>query len=198
MRGNKINGLGIDDLARAIKQVFDSEGTDKTLNDEGKTWGHSYKYTYASQFMRLYARHITGNPVRIAEIGVQRGNSMRAMRRMLPFAQIYGFDSTICQNYLAGATLLVGDAYASEIWKAVPADFDLIIDDGSHKVEDMLRGIPNFVAHLRPGGVLMIEDITSAEAAGRVMDKLPGSELVDTRDTGRGNDDLIVLFVKPS
>lgn len=203
MKSGTINRCGMSDFTATVKAIFDAEGTDKARSDGldkgrvGKAlcW-HHYQDTYASQFLRLYARHLRGEQVRVAEIGVASGASTRAMQRILPFAELYGFDVSPCKLDLQGVTIVTGDAYAEEAWKSAPADFDLIIDDGSHRVEDMLRGIPVFVNHLRSGGVLMIEDIRQPDWAGAVMNALPGSELVDTRDEG-GVDDLTVMYQRP-
>jgi predicted O-methyltransferase YrrM len=195
MKGNTINRSAVQDFVNVVKATYDREGSDKTLNQRSSSWGHSYQNTYASQFIRLYARHIDGHQVHVVEVGVARGASMRAMRRLIPFAKIYGIDTSACKYETAGATIVVGDGYANCTWDAIPSDCDLIIDDGSHNVSDMLRGIPVFIDHLRPGGVLLIEDIQSAADAGAVLDRLPGSELVDTRDNGR-YDDLTVVYTK--
>ena len=200
---SKLSHDAVMQFVDAVKHEFDLEGSDKMLNRHldlpghiGQEWGHSYQYTYACQFIRLYARYIAGESVRVAEVGVQYGRSLRAMRRIIPFAEIYGFDIAPCRNDTAGAKFIVGDGYTEEAWKDVPNDFDLIIDDGSHRVSDMLRGIPVFLNHLKPGGILMIEDIPNIAGAKSVMEQLPGSELVDTRDIGRSKDDLMVVYMK--
>ena len=203
MKSGTINSRGIADFTAAVKVVFDTAGTDKARSDgldqsrigKSVSW-HHYQETYASQFIRLYARYLRGEPVRVAEIGVLNGASLRAMMRILPFAELYGFDVSKCGYDFSGVTMVTGDGYSAETWRSIPADFDLIIDDGSHRVEDMLRGIPVFVSHLRPGGVLMIEDIPQLDHAKSVMAVLPESELLDTRDKG-GVDDLIVMYQRP-
>jgi len=197
MKGLKISNSGLAEFVSAVQAIYVSEGSDKTTTHAGEWPGHAYQRTYASQFMRLYARHLLGKPVRVAEVGVHHGSSMRAMRRILPFAEVYGFDMVPCPDNVAGATVVLGDGYAAETWKDVPSDFDLIIDDGSHSVDDMLRGLPVFTSHLRWGGVLLIEDIPGGlAAAGRVADRLADAEIVDTRDEGQPFDDVTVLWVK--
>jgi len=148
---------------------------------------HDYANTYARLFYGLRGR----KDIKIAEVGVWRGSSIRAMLRIFPDATIYGIDTTHIS--IPGATIVAGDGYSEETWGNLPRDFDLIIDDGSHYIVDMIRGMKSFMSHTAVGGYVLIEDIPTERDISTLLSSFPGGTYIDTRDTG-ADDDRIMLW----
>ena len=163
--------------------ILTAEGSDKATR-------HRYTPVYLEEFSRFQ-----GVSSRILEIGVKEGASLRAYKRMLPLAELWGIDVRPPSQDTPGH-LIIADGYAAETWAQLP-QFDLIIEDGSHRPADMLRGLPHFLAHLAPGGTLLIEDIPTEQAALDLLNACPGGELTLTEPTSKRHDDRIFRYHKP-
>jgi len=141
-------------------------------NDTGtdKTTSHSYGELYTMLFapLRESARNIL-------EIGVYSGASVLAMADFFQGAHVVGVDITLKRitfgldhpriTYLLGnatqpTTATRAAAAASAAASAAPVTFDLILDDGSHKIHDQVVSLKIFASHLNAdGGKYVIEDI---------------------------------------
>src|ERR1043165_1930893 len=102
----------------------------------------------------------------ILEIGVQNGGSLEVYDAFFAKAQaIVGCDiDPKCADlhYVSKRiAVVVGDcsvpATVAKIRRHSPS-FDIIIDDGSHKSEDIIRSFLTYFPHLRPGGAFVVED----------------------------------------
>lgn len=101
------------------------------------------------------------------------GASLRAWRDYFPHADIYGLDINT-RVFFADEriTCLHADQSSPESLRRAIADihrrngtvgFDLIVDDGSHLIPDMITSYDTLFEHLNPGGVYIIEDIKKHE-----------------------------------
>jgi len=165
------------------------EGTDKGVT-------HSYLGTYE----RLFGPRRT-DPIRLLEIGICTGGSLLAWAEYFtsPETEIVGLDVTfdllkfdLSQNPKVTAHLMDARVQAPE------GQFDFIIDDGSHYLNDQVRSFLLLKKSLKPGGTYIIEDVYSqgdAEALVR-LGKMHGfsAELVDLRQAKGRWDDVMVVF----
>ena len=101
---------------------------------------------------------------KVMEIGIHKGGSLRMWRDFFPVAQIYGLDNhkellfeadrIKCffaeQNEEASLLKTIDD---------IGKDFDLIVDDGSHEVEDQILSFKTFFPIIKNGGIYVIEDV---------------------------------------
>jgi len=117
--------------------------------DTDKETRHGY---ISSFYQKEFARY-RDEPVDLLEIGVYLGGSLRMWREYFTKGTIYGVD-----NQLYPVDYILGDAYTREIADSLP-DLDIVIDDGSHKVDDQEICINLYAPKIRPGGVLVIEDV---------------------------------------
>ena len=131
---------------------------------EGKLsdkWEH-YLAIYDAELKGFVER---GQPVRLLEIGVQNGGSLEIWARYLPAgSNIVGVD--IDPDV---ASLVFGDnidihildaGNAADIRKVFGEDmFDIIVDDGSHRSDDIIATFRNLFGNLSEGGVYIIEDL---------------------------------------
>ena len=100
----------------------------------------------------------------ILEIGVLYGASMRMWAEYLPQAYLTGLDinSEYIHKHLDTGRLFgcVGDSTEPSAAAKFPDNhYDLIIDDGSHLLQDQLLTLCNFYNKLKPGGAYVVEDV---------------------------------------
>ncbi|HEX7099657.1 MAG TPA: class I SAM-dependent methyltransferase [Acidimicrobiia bacterium] len=100
---------------------------------------------------------------RVLEIGVLEGSSLALWQEWWPDAEIHGVDNHLRPEAPINAPRAVlhqADAYHADFCcNTFGADCDLIIDDGDHQLHSMVFVAAHYPQHLRPGGVLVIEDI---------------------------------------
>jgi SAM-dependent methyltransferase len=104
--------------------------------------------------------------LKMLELGVHRGGSLRLWRDYFARGEITGVDSDLPENVAFGERVQAfqgdqGDtAFLTGVARRVAPDgFDVIIDDASHLGEVTKRSFWHlFEHHLKPGGLYVIED----------------------------------------
>lgn len=155
-------------LMPAVVKARDTPaGPDSPLGRLWRETGESDKWLHYLDFYEgLLAGHI-GSPIRLLEIGVLRGGSLRTWRRYLgERAVIVGIDiDPSCTRHddpANGINVRVGSQNDPEFLAALTAafgPFDVVIDDGSHRASDIAASLNHlFGDALRPGGTYVIED----------------------------------------
>ena len=124
---------------------------------------HHYLPIYERYFARY--RH---RPVRMLEIGVSQGGSLALWRRYLgPEAVIFGIDiDPACARFDGrdGQVRIGSQADPAFLAKVVDeiGGIDLVLDDGSHRMDHVRRSLEILFPRLATGGTYMIEDLHSA------------------------------------
>ena len=109
-------------------------------------------------------RDIHKRVTRVLEIGVESDKSIKMWQEFFPNAQIYGIDiNPNCKAYEGGSIkIFIGDQSDEKFLQSVLQDaggfFDVIIDDGSHRVFHQLKTFDFLFPHLTSHGVYVIED----------------------------------------
>lgn len=137
------------------------EGMELHCSDKGTH--HSYIEIYENLFAKYQDK-----PINLLEIGVNRGYSLYTWK-----------------NYFINAQNIVGIEYQPNIVykkdgvKVIYSDinnadnvnqqlenmkFDIIIDDGSHRIEDQVFAFEYLKDRLNPGGIYVIEDMQNLES----------------------------------
>lgn len=154
------------------------------------TLGIKHGTDKASQFSRTYAkphdylRHLEmffeplrDKPIKLAEIGVGGGESVKTWLEYFPAAHIYGVDIVSGTNpyNTPGAktheryTFACGNQSKPEFWKkfveVYGGEWDVVIDDGSHDSRDIQTTFRALWPHMNSGGIYEIEDLDAAPAA---------------------------------
>lgn len=104
--------------------------------------------------------------VKLLEMGVHRGGSLRLWRDYFEKGEVTGIDAYLPESLEAGERVQTfrGDqadtAFLTSVARRVaPEGFDIIIDDASHLAAPTKRAFWHlFHHHLRPGGLYAIED----------------------------------------
>lgn len=136
-------------------------GTDKSSRSP---MGHGYTRWYE----KLFAGRET-EPLRVLEIGVGHGaNSLRTWEQYLPNADITGADirPDVIATVKGRFKGVLCDCGSLTDLAATFADqrFDIIIDDGSHRSDDVFTALDFFWQALNSGGWYAIEDLPCREA----------------------------------
>ncbi len=121
---------------------------------------------YLEEWDRLLAPY-RSEAIRLLEIGVQNGGSLEIWSKYFPKAEkIIGCDiNESCKNLQYDDTrigVIVGDANTDTTEQNIllqSATFDLIIDDGSHNSDDIIRSFARYFPYLNEGGIYLVEDL---------------------------------------
>ncbi|SDZ78474.1 Glycosyltransferase, GT2 family [Thiothrix caldifontis] len=121
---------------------------------------------YLMEYDRLFAPY-RDQPLRMLEIGVQNGGSLEIWNQYFsqPIALLGCDINPDCAKLQYDDThihVVVGDANASDIHAQIlrqSAQFDIVIDDGSHTSGDIIKSFALYFPHVVEGGVFVAEDL---------------------------------------
>lgn len=143
-----------------LNNAFNEFNCDKGTN-------HPDKHSYAPMYARVFNTIV---PTSLLEIGVKRGRSIAAWKKLFPEARIAGLDLEDVLNVDDGYVGLFPRAPALDTWELYRGDstlaetaasisgtFDVIVDDGSHRWEDQLNTFKSFIG--KCNDIYVIEDV---------------------------------------
>ena len=121
---------------------------------------------YLDQYERLF-NPLRDKAISLFEIGIQNGGSLEIWSKYFPRAKVFvGCDIDKKCSKLTfqdpRINLVVGDANQQKIQKEViqkGGPFDIVLDDGSHRSDDIIKSFVNYFPHLADSGVYVIEDL---------------------------------------
>lgn len=144
--------MTIHELAKLPENSTDKQNPDHAFA------GKNYLHHYERHFERL-----RNFPIRILEIGVYGGWSLRLWRDYFPKGEIHGLDiNPECINHTEDRIeIFIGDQSNPVALGAVIAHgpFDIIIDDGSHYVPHIIETFETLWPELNKGGIYVMEDM---------------------------------------
>lgn len=122
--------------------------------------------SYLSVYERSLAKY-AHSPIRLLEIGVQNGGSLEIWSQYFSNARaIVGCDiNRACAglNYDSPKIhVVIGDIKMPETLSAImkhAESFEIIIDDGSHTSQDIIKTFSQMFPHLNNDGVYIVEDL---------------------------------------
>ena len=173
-------------------------GTDKNTS-------HSYVEVYGKVLSEYVSKKGS-----LLEIGVQYGGSSLLWQELLPnfnfcFVDIEDKIDQSIKNKLnySRSTFLERDAYSLDTFNELKNSFglfDIIIDDGPHTIQSQKTCIELYLNLLKPGGILIIEDIQKFEEIDTLLSLVPSEftkQVYDLRERKNRYDDVIVTITKP-
>ncbi len=137
-----------------LDEIALKHGTDKS------SAGHDYMGAYYRYFAPL-----RDQPVKILEIGINKGYSLRTWHEFFPRAEIFAVDITPACKAMEGGRIhvFIGDqtdtAFLHSVVAAAGGGFDIVIDDGGHFVNQQITSFNALLSHVAPGGIYVIEDL---------------------------------------
>lgn len=101
-------------------------------------------------------------PLKILEIGVLDGRSIKTWLDYFPDSQVYGIDTRPFHSVSDDRfTFYNANAANPHLWPTL-GSFNIIIDDGSHSGGDVIMAYDHGFSHVLPGGIWVIEDTCAA------------------------------------
>jgi SAM-dependent methyltransferase len=148
---------------------IDKSSIRKNAGHEDSHHCHPYSLFYHALFRKMRTE-----PLNFCEIGIAEGRSLLMWNDYFPNAAIYGFEKyqiwldNWATNYsdkervhVNPIDVRIEDSIRNSL-SATNTQFDCIIDDSSHFFYDMIRIIRTSLQFLKPGGMIIIEDIRKA------------------------------------
>jgi hypothetical protein len=160
------------------------------LADKGHGTDKGSAHSYLPVYEKLFAPY-RDQPIRLLEIGVDRGYSLEMWRAYFTHAEIVGLDIA-APIEVPGVTVLQGDSTDQTVAEEI-GDFDIIIDDGSHGWQDQMRTFQLFDGNLSFSGLYVIEDIASEEGL-RELRNFAAFHAIDFRSQSGQPDDVMLIY----
>jgi FkbM family methyltransferase len=164
-------------------------------------------HSYTDHFYETVLSPYRDKPVQIVEIGFDQGGSLMLWAEWFSNAQILGVDLQFRGNCEADCArypniqISLGNAYDMLSLPYYPMA-DIIIDDGSHAQEHQVWAVKNLTHKVKPGGIFIIEDVSSMEIMEALKAATPfhlreSIEVVDLRSIKNRSDDLMFVIRIP-
>lgn len=141
-------------MLETIENIFLKYNTDKNKNF------HNYSRQYESLFMPFRDKQI-----KILEIGVFKGESLKALKECFKQSKLIGVDINneckIYENINENIYIEIGNASDKNFIDKIinkHGNFDIILDDGSHKNEDVIKTFELLFPFLNDNGLYIVED----------------------------------------
>lgn len=173
-------------MVESIQDLLRRPGTDKES-------AHSYGAIYDDLFGAI---RDTSAP--ILEIGIRGGGSLRAWADAFKNARVYGIDinpDTMIADHPRISThcIDVRDHDAVTRFAIQYGPFGVVIDDGSHKIGDIMRAFSSLRPHVVSGGLYVVEDVQSEINLACLL-TIARSRYIDLRKVKQRSDDLVVVI----
>jgi len=152
-------------------------------------------------YIPIYSKHVPQTTRSILEVGVWEGHSLAMWQAYLPHARVTGMDITD-RRLKFDVDCLVGNATSREdVDRLIGFDiFDVIIDDGSHKVDDQIRTFDLLWPRLAKGGRFFIEDVAGTRERQKLEQVFESRNLFytvwDLRHVKDRFDDILIMVEK--
>jgi hypothetical protein len=184
----------------SLENIVDNSKTDKNT-------AHSYLPLY--QKLLVKKKETAKN---ILEVGVQAGGSIKLWSDFFTNATVYGLDIMNNDNHLEfiknkeNIKLYIStDAYNKDFFTTTFLNknikCDLILDDGPHSLESMIRFIKLYSQIMTDDGILIIEDVQSWSWIEILEDIVPDHlkqfiKVYDLRQNKQQYDDIVFTIDK--
>lgn len=148
-----------------LGQKYDTDKSSQRNNVTDSRHCHPYTLFYDGLFKNKKNKHL-----KIAELGILDGASLLMWKDYFINAELYGFEynNSLIQNFknnfnndritLANIDVTNKDSIINS-FNNINKLYDIIIEDTTHKFKDQIRVIENTYQYLKPGGIMIIEDI---------------------------------------
>jgi len=135
------------------------------------------EHGYLNHYYEFFKEHRYKN-LKILEIGIYNGASLRLWKEFFPNSEVYGIDNqtktdaggAFCSdltiedlNQIGVKTFLADQSKEEDLEEFIKfsgGGFDIIIDDGSHQQQDQQLSLGVLFPFLKSGGIYIIEDLT--------------------------------------
>jgi predicted O-methyltransferase YrrM len=195
-----------------IGRKYDTDKSSQRDNVTNIRHCHPYTLFYDGLF-----KNKKNMPLNIAELGILDGASLCMWQEYFTNSEIYGFEynEQLINNFKENfdndrITLSNIDVTNKESiensFSELNVLYDIIIEDTTHQFEDQIRVIENTYQYLKPGGMMIIEDIYKSYDENSYINRLRPIlnnfqdyyfielDHVNKNSTGWDNDKLFILI----
>ena len=195
-----------------IGKKYDTDKSSQRSNVTDLRHCHPYTLYYDELF-----KNKINDKLEIAELGILDGASLLMWKEYFPQANIYGFEYNLKlinnfkrkfnneRVFLSQLNVSSKESIVNA-FHALNVMYDIIIEDTTHQFDDQIRVIESVHPFLKPGGILIIEDIFKRyntndyiEKLGPVLDNFSNYYFIELdhenrNSTGWDNDKLFILI----
>ena len=136
-----------------------------TLVEIGKKYPTTKHPTGFLEIYENYFKEYKDKEIKILEIGVDKGASLRLWREYFSKAKICGLDIDKKDFEINNVDIIVGDQSNQNILKKIVnkyESFDIIIDDGSHRCIHIIKSLEYLFDYLSREGLYVVEDLQTS------------------------------------
>ena len=177
---------------RTLNEIYTKYQSPEGHGDKGTA------HTYINEYEKLLDGYRENSTV--LEIGICQGESLKMWDEYFINSEVYGIDIT--DQYIKGLikenkyNIIIGNACSEEIIKQLNhLTFDIIIDDGSHLIDDQINSF-NILKHkMKPNGIYIIEDVNNIDITTDRLSELHDIiKIIDNRHIKNRVDDVLVVY----
>jgi FkbM family methyltransferase len=202
------NGSYQDYLYRKIKnnmRIADIlMGYDTDKNKGSLMGGPGSGHFYGESYDRIFENFERSSNVSILEIGVQKGGSILAWKDYFQNAYVVGIDivdDRLEESKRDDVHFILSDIKNGALRNnsLLETQFDIIIDDGSHYLYDVIYVVQNYLDKLKLNGYLIIEDCQDPYGWLENVKSMVNDDYIITTDDVRninGNYDDFLIIIK--
>lgn len=192
---------------KSIKEIFKSYGV---VNAEGRhingtdretnhCYGDAYEQLFGDGKLTEVGRLTRRHEIKLMlEIGVADGSGLLAWTEVFPNALVVGMDIHPCEKAAMSGRIEfhIGDQRSLDDCRRVADSrlFDLIVDDATHNICDILPTLLYLWPSVKVGGMYIVEEFSNLGSLSKnVKELFPFAEIVNTTGPFGGNEPLLVL-----
>ncbi|MBA3604026.1 MAG: glycosyltransferase, partial [Parachlamydiaceae bacterium] len=186
-----------------------------SLENHARSFRYRHPYTV---FYNSLLKDNRNQELKIAKLGIDDGVALLSLNKYFSRGTLYGFESNAerfkafentCKRDQINLNLVkVQSEGIAQAFHSVGIQYDLIIENSSQKFEEQIRIIENSCKYLKPGGILVIEDLFKKHSEADYLEKLKPILMrfqdcyfisinhQNKRPEGRNNHKLLVLVKK--
>ena len=177
---------------KSLKEIYENYTGPDGWGDKGTAHTYIDEYEY---LLKEYRNNST-----VLEIGIAYGHSCEMWCDYFTNSIIVGVDITnhgIDVNNVRYIPIFTDASSPNVLPHISQYIFDVIIDDGSHRIEDQLNSYNILKDKLSPNGIYIIEDVADLDLVKHEFESIDDSKtisIIDNRNKkGRYDDVLIVI-----
>lgn len=175
-----------------LKEIYKrySVQGDFGIGDKGEI--HSYIDEY-EELLKPYRNNSS-----FLEIGVNRGHSLKMFAEYFINSNVIGIEiwegcKAFFEGYQVPCKLIIADG-TKAVYELNDMMFDVVIDDGSHMINDQIASFNIYSKKMNKGGIYIIEDIINLDMQLPEFKKLGNCEVIDNRKLKNRFDDILIVY----
>ena len=143
--------------AKTMHEIAKQAGTDK------------FQHKYTEHFYPIHFEALRYSPVKLLEVGINRGNSLALWNEYFTDVDLHAIDiedgmiDGARKNFPKAKIDKVDMENVDEIKKYVEkhgaGTFDIVLDDGGHTMKQQMNALIHLLPLVKPGGMFVMEDV---------------------------------------